>query len=89
MAARRPKQADDFRLETLDNEVLLYHPLRTETIYLNESAALIWRLCDGQRTTDDITELLKDAFPDTERAIDEDVRSALKELSSKNAITFV
>ena len=43
MGARTPRQNTDYRLETVDNEILLYHPVKTKTLYLNETVALIWR----------------------------------------------
>ena len=60
----RPKVNPDYRLETLDNEQLLYDPEQTRVLACNETASLIWRLCDGQRTVDEIAALLADAFPE-------------------------
>ena len=88
MGLRRPKQTPGFRLEALDAEILLYHPAKTTTLYLNETASLVWRLCDGIRTTDEIEQLLQDAFPADEATIRRDVESALQELAKLDAITF-
>ena len=41
MGSRTPKKKQDFRLEEVDNELLLYHPVRTTALYLNDTAALI------------------------------------------------
>ena len=73
----------------MNSEILLYHPVKTKTVYLNATASLVWRLCDGQRTTPDIVELLKDAFPNGSAVIADEVEWTLDELARQNVIEFV
>jgi hypothetical protein len=40
----------NFLVESLDDEILLYDVQTNEATCLNASAVLIWELCDGQRT---------------------------------------
>lgn len=80
-----PKAVDEFDLEEIDDELLLYHPTRTRAVYLNESAALVWQLCDGKRSVAEITELLQENYPDSE-TIDADVAQTLQQLSDNGAI---
>jgi len=47
----------------MDSESLLYCHEKMMMVYLNESAAVIWRLCDGQRTVGQIVDVLKSAYP--------------------------
>ena len=82
-----PRQTKDYRLETLDGELLLYHPAHTKTLYLNETASLVWRLCDGERTGEDICEILREAFPDAS-SVDADVESTLESLLQSQAIDY-
>ena len=89
MTSKRPCQAKDYRLEQMDSEILLYHPVKTKTFYLNETASLIWRLCDGHRTSAEIAELLKGAFPDGEATIADEVESTLDELATQGVVEFV
>ncbi len=78
-----PRQTEDYRLETLDGELLLYHPAQTKTLYLNETASLVWNLCNGERTSDEICAILREAFPDAS-----DVESTLESLLHSRAITY-
>jgi hypothetical protein len=87
--ARRPRHAPDFRLETLDNEVLLYHPGQTKAVYLNETASLVWNLCNGERDPGEITELLQEAFPEAAEQIAADVDRVLAEFAGHGAIEYV
>ena len=89
MEPPRPRHAPGYRLEQLDGEVLLAHPATTRTIYLNETAVLIWRLCDGRHTPAEITELLQEAYPDAAAAIADDVEATLQHLREAAAIEFV
>ncbi len=58
----KPRARPDYRLEKLDDELLLYHPSRTTIMYCNVTASLIWQLCDGQRTGQEIADLLSMAY---------------------------
>ena len=87
---KRPAQLPDYRLEEkLDGEILLYHPSKTTVLYLNPTASLIWELCDGRRTTAEIVELLRGAFPEATDSLDEDVESTLRKFMEHDAIRFV
>lgn len=88
-AAKKPRPTPDYRLEKLDSEILLYHPARTKVLYLNETASLIWRLCDGIRSTAEITELLQDAFPEQASTIGDEVESTLRSFMEQDAIELV
>ena len=85
---KKPRHAPDYRLEEIDGEILLSHPAMTKTIYLNETASLIWQLCNGQYTTAEIAELLQDAFPDAEGSIVDEVEVTLQRLLEHEAIEF-
>lgn len=79
-------RSPDYVLEELDGELLLYHPGRTRTVYLNDSASLVWRLCEG-RTADEITKFLKETYPESVEDLDADVRETLETLISHGAVT--
>ena len=81
-----PHQHHDFQVEQIDGETLLYQHQLKRVIYLNESAALVWHLCDGQRSVADIIELLVDAYPDTEDAVRADVIEAIDGLFLEDAL---
>lgn len=55
-------------------------------IYLNETASLIWRLCNGQHSIADITTLLQDAYPHIVDDIEADVRTTLQQFEDCGAI---
>jgi hypothetical protein len=82
----KPRRKADYRLELLDGELLLYHPSRTQILYCNQTAALIWHLCDGQYTVQEIIDLLSAAFPQSGAAIAGDVAAALRQFRQVGAI---
>jgi len=79
----------DYRLETLDTEQLLYDPEQTRVLCCNETASLIWRLCDGQRTVEEIVALLTEAFPEAADTIAGDVEATLEEFAQHGAIELI
>ncbi len=76
------------QLEEFDDELVLYDMESTQAIYLNETAALVFRLCDGNRTAGEIETLLKEAYPETAEAIETDVPKVLGNLADAGAIVL-
>jgi hypothetical protein len=87
-SARIPRQISSFRLERLDDDLLLYHPGLTKTVHLNETASLIWQLCDGVRSVEDIATLLQESFPNEAAQIAADIETTLSRLADEGAIEF-
>jgi hypothetical protein len=81
-----PKRKPDYYLEMIDNEMLLYHPSRTIILYCNQTASLIWQLCDGQHTVQEITMLLANAFPKASETIAAEVVATLEQFFKNETI---
>jgi hypothetical protein len=88
-ASAKPRREPGYRLETIDDELLLFHPAQAKILYCNETASLIWQLCDGQRTPQEITHLLATAFPEAADTIADDVAATLGQFLQHGAIKFV
>ena len=84
----KPLPVNEFTLEELDNELLLYHPTKTTTVYMNETASIIWRLCDGKRTVGDIIRLIEESYPEAAPGIEEDVESTLNLFIEHGAVSL-
>jgi hypothetical protein len=81
-----PVPSEGYRIEELDGETLLYFHERKTLVYLNESAASVWKLCDGHRSTADIVVLLSKAYPEARDAMGDDVREAIESLVREGAL---
>lgn len=79
-----PRQG--FQLEELDGETLLYRHSLKKMIYLSESAAIVWKLCNGERTAQEIVNLLAEAYPESREAVIGDVVAALDSLVREGAL---
>ena len=75
-------------IEEMDDETLIYRSPSETAIYLNETATVIWKLCDGTRTVQGIVDVLADAFPESASEIGADVREAIDELVSQGVLAF-
>ncbi|MEE9447088.1 MAG: PqqD family protein [Arenicellales bacterium] len=89
MAEKNPKKNDDFQIEEIDGEALLYSPKATRSIYLNPSASIIWQLCTGEHSVSDITAFLQAQFPDAGAQVAQDVQSTIDQFLENEAITLV
>jgi hypothetical protein len=68
----------------MDGEYLIYSPGGSKALFLNNSAAVIWNLCDGQRTVQEIVELLADVYPGFDMAAE--VQNAINSLSQEGVL---
>ena len=85
----KPRRKTDFRLEQLDNEMVLYHPAETKILYFNQTASLIWQLCDGERSAGEIIRLLSASYPESAGDIANDVQSTLQQFEDQGCIELV
>jgi hypothetical protein len=81
-----PTPVDGFQIETLDGEMVLLHPIRNIIVHGNQTGALIWRLCDGIRSVDEIAEILSAAYPEARDEIQADVPAVIQTLMSHGAL---
>ncbi|GJL81884.1 MAG: hypothetical protein DHS20C01_15180 [marine bacterium B5-7] len=81
-----PKPVEGYRVEEMDGELLLYHPQSTATVYMNNTAALVWQLCDGSRETAEIVSILSESFPDASTSVRQDVIRALETFTEQGAL---
>jgi peptidoglycan/xylan/chitin deacetylase (PgdA/CDA1 family) len=86
-------QVAGYQLDKQGNadHLTLAHPGRRIRVNLSPLAALIWGLCDGQRTASDIVTLLSDAYSDVQvnhTEIRADVERVLNELIKYGAIEY-
>lgn len=86
---RIPEQNTDFVVAEYEGELLLYNIIKEEYLTVSTTAILIWQLCDGIRTEQEIVEMLKESYPDAGTAIEGDVQEFLDFVSENGAITFV
>jgi hypothetical protein len=81
-----PTPVDGFQIETLEGEIVLLHPTRNLIIHGNQTGTLIWQLCDGTRTLDEIVEILSAAYPEARAEIQVNVPAIIQTLVSRGAL---
>lgn len=82
----RPQRKPDYRLEQLDDELLLYHPNENQIVYMNQTVSMVWGLCDGKRSVKKMIELLGKAYPEAAASIPSDVLKTLDALLEAGCI---
>lgn len=78
--ASRPKVRTDLDIVELDDELVLYDPARDEVHYLNATAGLVFRLCDGSATVRELSTEIAEALGAPEKRVERQVRTLLKDL---------
>lgn len=75
--------------EEMDGEALVYRHAAKQGIYLNGTATVIWRLCDGTRSVDEIIRALSEIYPDQTPDITSDVYDTIDRLVGLGALKLV
>lgn len=85
----RARRHPDVTVKELGNETLLYAPGGQAIHVLNATAYLIWQLCDGKHTLEEMEQALREAFavPDS-HDVRQDVEQTLAELARKGLIAL-
>lgn len=78
----------DYLLERIDKEIIVYHPSSTTSIYLNETGALVWELCNGSATIADIIGLLAQVYPQNRGQIEREVPEIIEQLVAHGIATL-
>jgi len=78
--ASRPKVRTDLDIVELDDELVLYDPARDEVHYLNATAALVFKLCDGSATVRELSTEIGEALGVPAKRVERQVRTLLKDL---------
>jgi coenzyme PQQ biosynthesis protein PqqD len=73
-----PIPRDGIEFAELEGESVLYDHEKMAMVYLNESASVVWRLCDGHRTVADIIDAIAQAFPDQANEVSLDVPETIE-----------
>ncbi len=73
-----PKKCAGFVAEQMDAEIVLFHPAKNIIIHTNETAALIWQMCDGINTIEKIIEILSGAYPNAHAQIAKEVPETIQ-----------
>ncbi len=76
-------------LEEMDEGALIYNPGTTTALQLNSSSTLIWQLCDGSHSVEDIVAYLSENFPEAVAHIEQDVMITIMELSREGVLTTI
>lgn len=81
-----PKKFEGFLIEQIDDETVLLHPVKNLIIHANETATLIWQLCDGHRTGEEIINILSSAYEEARTQIAVDVPEIIQQLRAQGAL---
>lgn len=87
-AQRRPRRSASLRPVRRNGELLLFDDQGTPRGELNESAAALWELCDGETTAEEMVDAVCQACPIVRGDAEVDVARALEQLSQAGLIVW-
>lgn len=83
-----PVLNSDYLVEQFDDEVVLFTLNGDQVVSLNQTAHLVWRLCQQGVAVGEMIRLLIEAYPDQANEIRTDVVAALETMAEHGIIEF-
>jgi len=77
------KHAPDCLPEDMDGEILVYSPSLATTLHLNGPSAIVWGLCTGQHSIEDMIEALCEVYPEQAEQVRIDVIDVIRDLAER------
>ncbi len=81
-----PVRSPVHHVQDMGGEQVVYGQARATAYFLNETAAMILHLCDGQRSVGEIVDLLAGAYPEASELVRADVLSSIGNLMAEGVI---
>ncbi len=79
----RPLGRNDLLTRELDGEFFLYDPVTDRVALINQSAAVVFDLCNGSLTEDEIVAEVKRLYAAGGEQVDNDVRATLADFAAR------
>ena len=86
MSMERPMRIDGLEAHEVDDGLVVYQASTDRVHYLNATASVVYELCTGQHTEDEIASLVAEAWELPEPPTAE-VQACLTQLRSEGVIT--
>ena len=87
MTSVKPKARDDLAVVELDGEAVVFDERTSDLHYLNPTATLVFGLCDGTGTVEELAADIAAAYGADEGAIRRDVAAAVDEFARSGLLT--
>ena len=71
----------------MDGNTLLYRPTSQNAVHLDSVASLIWKMCDGTRTAEELAGELAEIYPESANTVKSDVLETVEMLLQSGAIS--
>lgn len=78
MAAQKPKIRSDLTVVELEGEAVIYDDETRQVHYLNQTATIVFNLCDGSSTIKELAGDIADAFSLQQDEVERQVRTVLR-----------
>lgn len=74
--------------EESDDWAVLFNPDTADAVGTNPVGVAVWKLMDGQRSTDEILDEISEQFNDVPEAVDEEVTAFINDLAERGFVGY-
>ncbi len=83
------KQAPDCLPEEMDGDMLVYSPKLATTLHLNGPSVVVWNLCTGEHTVQEIIDAVSEVYADQADQVSSDIIEVAQDLESRGFLIKV
>jgi len=88
-ADKKPRRAAGIASRKIGEETVLVSPKTGKVFVLNQTGSLIWGMCDGERSVDELATHLAAEFGVLREQAGTDVLELIEELAKRNLVEMV
>lgn len=83
------KQVEECLLEDMDGELLLYNPINATTLHLNGPSGVVWNLCNGETSVQQMIDAVIEAYPEQNEQIEADITNVVSDFVEREFLVLV
>ena len=83
-----PRRVEGYYVQKIPCCYFLKNDDSRHYIKLNDSALVIWELCDGDRSVGEILQVLREGYPDAAESMERDLNRVLDEFDEEKVLLF-
>ncbi len=82
----KPRKKDNLEIKEVEEDLILYDPLKDAVFLLNNTAKIMLEMCDGNFTVLEMVDIISETLNLDRRKVLEDLKKSLNELRKKDIV---
>lgn len=82
----KPKRKENIEVREVEDDLILYDPSKDAVYLLNKSAKIIFEMCDGNFSVNEMADIISETLNINRKKVIEDLKKTLNEFRKKDIV---